>query len=225
MARFRRKDLKRPDAFVSTSQRAFEWGFEHQRELMIAGAGLVLVLVLVGGYTALGSARQRQANDDLARALGAFRAEKYPEAAKQLETVADAWDSTGAGKLARLYLADAQLAAGQSEPAAVELEKVLADPLAAEYLNQQARLNLGVARERKQDLVGAAEQYAKAAEMKGPYRALALLRAARVRDKLADQKGAVELYETFVREYPGAPDVALVEARLQALRQPAASDL
>lgn len=201
---------------MSTSRRVLEWASSHQRELTIGAIVALGILVLIGGYGALNTARQRQANEDLAGALGAFRAERYAEAAAQLSTVAEAWSSTGAGKLARLYAADAQLAAGQSEAAERELQKSLDDPLAAEYLKQQAALNLGVALEQKKDLAGAAEHYTKAAEMPGPYRALALLRAARARDQLADKERAVELYETFVRDFPGAPDVEVVEARLRA---------
>lgn len=215
MARFRRKDLKRPDAFVTTSQRVFAWALSHQREFLLAGGLAAAVLVVVGGYSAYSGAQHRQANEDLARALAPLRAEKYDEAATQLTSVADTWSSTGAGRIARLYAADAEIAAGRPERAAAELQKALAGALPADYLHQQAALNLGLALEQKQDIKGAAEHYDRAAAMQGPYRALALLRAARMRERLEQRKRAVELYETFLREFPAAPEAEFVEARLQ----------
>lgn len=215
--RFRRKDLKRPDAFVSTSQQAVTWGMTHQRNLMLAVGAVVLVLVLIAGMGALNVARTRQANEELASALGPFSAEKYADAATQLRAVADSWSSTDVGKIARLYAADAQIAAGTPDQAVADLQTALKNPPPADYLTQQAALNLGVALESKDDLNGAAENYAKAAEMKGPYRGLALLRHGRVAEKLGDKKRAVEAYEAFVRDYPKAPEVDVVEARIAAL--------
>jgi len=215
--RFRRKDLKRPDAFVSTSQQAVTWGMTHQRNLMIAGGAAVLLLVLIGGMGALNVARTRQANEELASALGPFSAEKYADAATQLRAVADSWSSTDVGKIARLYAADAQIAAGSPAQAVPDLEKALKNPPPADYLTQQAALNLGVALESKEDLAGAADNYAKAAAIKGPYRSLALLRQGRVAEKLGDNKRAEEAYEAFVRDFPKAPEVEVVEARLAVL--------
>lgn len=215
MARFRRKDLKRPDVFLTASQRAFEWGLTHQRNLMIGAGVFLAILVGIAGVSASNAARQRQANQDLADALSTFRAENYPDAATQLRTVADTWGSTIAGKLARLYAADAQLAAGNPDLAVVDLDASLADPPPAEYLKQQAALNLGYALESKADLAGAAERYAQAAAMSGPYRSLALLREARVREALGDKDRAEEAYEAFIRDFPNDPEVVVAEAKLQ----------
>ena len=216
MARFRRKDLKRPDVFLTTSQRIIEWGISHQRELAIAGATAIAALLLIAGYGVLSSARMRQANEELGVALNEFRAERFAAAAPQLATVADGWTSIDVGTVARLYAADAYLAAGNPAEAKKQLEKALSNPLPAAYLNQQAVLNLGLALERENDLVAAADQYRKALEMDGPYRALALLREARAREKLSDKDRAEELYETFIAEFPGQPEVQVLEAKLGA---------
>jgi predicted negative regulator of RcsB-dependent stress response len=215
-ARFRRKDLKRPDAFVSTSQLAFEWAITHQRNLLIGVSAVVGVLVAIAALGSLQTARRRQANEELAIALRPLQAENYPDAATQLRTVADAWRSTPTGQVARLYAAGAQLAAGNPDIAAADLRLALDEPAAADYLAQQAALNLGFALEIKNDLAGAADQYGRAAKEPGPYRSLALLREARVQDKLGKRDRAEEAYEAFIRDFPSAPEVPLAEARLAA---------
>jgi predicted negative regulator of RcsB-dependent stress response len=217
MARFRRKDLKRPDVFVSTSQRVLEWAMTHQRNLMIGGGTVLAVLLVIGAVSMSNAARQRQANEELANALATLQARNYPDAATQLRTVADSWSSTAIGKLARLYAADAQLEAGNPDLAAADLKTLLADPPPADYLEQQAALNLGYSFEAKQDYAGAAESYAKAAAMRGPYRALALQREGRVREQLGDKERAEKAYETFLQEFPNAPEVKVIEARLRTL--------
>jgi outer membrane protein assembly factor BamD (BamD/ComL family) len=183
----------------------------HQRNLMIAGGVLVAALAIAAAIGASNAARRRQANEELANALTTLRAQNYAQAATQLRTVADSWGSSEVAKIARLLAADAQLEVGNPEVAATDLRIVLADPPPAEYLEQQASLNLGQALESKQDLGGAADNYAKAAGLSGPYRSIALLREARLREQLGDKSRAEELYETYVRDFPQAPEVAIAE--------------
>lgn len=202
---------------MTTSQRAIEWAITHQQGLMIAASVLVAVLIGVAVVSANNAANRRQANEELGNALVAFRAGNFPDAATQLRGVADTWSSNVVGKIARLYAVDAQLEAGNPDLAVTDLTALLADPPPAEYLQQQARLNLGSALEAKQDLAAAGDNYAEAAAMSGPYRALALLREARVREQLGDKKRAEEVYETFVRDFPSAPEIEVVEARLRSL--------
>lgn len=217
MARFRRKDLKRPDVFLSTSQRILEWAVVNQRHLLIGAGAVLAVLVVLGAISMSNAARRRQANEELANALAPLREENYPDAATRLRTVADTWSSTAVGKLARLYAADAQLEAGNPDLAANDLNAVLADPPPAEYLEQQAALNLGYSLEQKQDYAGAAENYAKAAGLRGPYREIALMREGRMREQLGDTERAVKTYEAFLRDFPDTANASLVEARLRDL--------
>ncbi len=217
MARFRRKDLKRPDVFVSTTQRGIEWAITHQRNLMIGVGSLLAVLVALGAISLSNAARRRQANEELANALAPLRAKNYADAATQLRNVADSWSSAAVGQLARLYAADAELEAGNAELAMNDLNMLVSDPPPADYLQQQVALNLGYALEAKQDYAGAADNYAKAAALSGPYRSLALLREGRVREQLGDKEGAGGIYEKFIADFPGAPEVQIAEARLRGL--------
>ncbi len=86
--RFRRKDLKRPDEFVSRGRAYIEWAQANVRTLSWGVGGAALLALVVAGYFSLRSARVRQANDDLDRAIAEFHAGHYSQAAAQFADVA-----------------------------------------------------------------------------------------------------------------------------------------
>lgn len=215
--RFRRKDLKQPDEFVSAGRRALLWAGEHRQRLYQALGALAVVLVFIGGFYSLQGARARQANEELGVALGALREGKYAEAARQFGEVASQWASTGPGLVAHLYAAGAQLQAGNPGAVPALVEPVLKKGGLPSYLRQQALVTLAFALEQQGDLAKAATRYREAAAEDGPFTGEALLGEARCREKLGEAATARELYQRYVREFPGAPDVARISARAEAL--------
>lgn len=218
--RFRRKDLKRPDEFVNRGRQFLAWGRANVR-LWSWGVGGVAVLALIlGGFFSVRSARDRQANDDLTRGLGEFQAGRYSEAATQLRDVASRWSSTAAGHIADLYAANADLKADNLESASVLLNDVVNGRAWPSYLQQQAVLDLGFTLERKGDVSAAAARYAEASSLEGPYTPTAILGEARCREQAGERDKARELYERFTREFPQAPELEVVGAKLSALKGP-----
>ena len=215
--RFRRKDLKRPDEFVSRGRQLLRWGGENTRLLSRVGGALALVIVAVGGFFSVRAARLRQANDDLDRALGAFRAGHYGQAATQLSEVASRWGATTPGRVATLYAASADIQANNFESAVLLLQDGLDARQWPSYLQQQALVNLAYALERKGDAAAAASRYDEASGMQGPYTPSAILGAARCREQLGDRENARKAYERLVREYPQAPEIDVVTAKLAEL--------
>jgi outer membrane protein assembly factor BamD (BamD/ComL family) len=173
--------------------------------------------LVVGGFFSVRSARDRQANEDLTRALGEFRAGHYSDAATQLRDVASRWQSTPSGRIADLYAANADLNANNVESASVLLEGVLQGRNWPPYLQQQAVFDLAFALERKGDLPAAAARYAEANDIDGPYTALAILGEARCREQAGEKDKARELYERFRREFPEAAETEVVSAKLGEL--------
>jgi predicted negative regulator of RcsB-dependent stress response len=214
--RFRRKDLKRPDSFITTSQQVFLWAAENRVQLLRGAAVVAVVLVIGGGYLALRSSRAQQAGEELARALSALSAQQYDSAATQFSDLGQRWGSTPSGRLAPLYAASAFLRAGEPSRATAALESASASSLPA-YLQQQAPLLRGLAQEDSGDLAGAAREFKAAVEQQGPYTALALLGEARTRQALGETAEARALYERFVREFPQDPEADLAKAKLQSL--------
>lgn len=215
--RFRRKDLKRPDEFVTRGRAALDWAQDNVRILAWGIGGLLAVVVIVAGAVSLRSARVRQANEDLDQALVNFESGSASTAAKQLADVASRWQSTAVGRIAGLYAANADVKAQEFDAARTRLQAALDEGLATPYLRQQALLDLGVALERKGDFTGAAGHYAEAVSIDGPYTGLALLGEARSREQAGERDKARALYERYVREFSKAPDVEVVQARIAAL--------
>ncbi len=216
--RFKRKDLKRPDEFVSRGFQVLTWGRENARVLSWAVGGAALVALVVTGFLSVRSARVRQANEDLGRALGEFRAGHYAAAATQLADVGSRWHATAAGDIAGLYAANANLKANNVETATVVLQDVLNARDWPAYLRQQALVDLAYALEQKGEAEAAAGRYAEAATLDGPYTPLAVLGEARMRERLGQKDQALALYERFVREFPQAPEADVVSAKAAQLK-------
>jgi outer membrane protein assembly factor BamD (BamD/ComL family) len=217
--RFRRKDLKRPDEFVSRGRHALAWAQEHVRLVAQVGGGVAVVVLLVVGLLSIRGARARQANEDLAQALAGLRAGRNSEAATQLTDVGTRWQSTTPGRIAMLYAAAANLKVDNLDAAAAGLQDLVS--AAADwppYLRQHALVTLGYILEKKGDVAGAATRYNDAASLEGPYTEMAILGEASCRERLGQKDEARKLYERFTREFPQAPDSELVNDKVAALK-------
>ncbi len=216
--RFRRKDLKRPDEFITRGRAVLTWAGGNVQTLSWGIGGFAVVVLLVAGFFSLRTARVRQANEDLNQALGAFHAGRYSQASAQLAGVAERWQSTPIGHIAALYAAQADVRANNLDAASTKLQDAVATGQPAPYLQQQALADLAFANERKGDAPGASQLYAQAAALEGPYTALALLGEARCQEQAGEKDKARALYERFVREFSEAPEAEIVEARIEALK-------
>jgi len=216
--RYRRKDLKRPDEFVSRGREGLEWAYAHTRTLGVVGGGVALCVLVALGFVSVRSARNRQANDDLTQALGSFHGGNYGEATTKLGEVANRWQSTTAGRIARLYAAVASIRNQNFESAAVLLQDSTDQGQLPPYLQQQALMDLAVALEGRGDVPGAAAKYGEAAGLDGPYTAMAIWGEARCREQAGQAAQASALYERYAREFPDAPDHEMASAKAGALK-------
>ncbi len=216
--RFRRKDLKRPDEFVSRGRQGIIWAQENVRLLAQVGFGAAVLVLVIIGLLSIRTARVRQANEDLTQAVAALRAGHNSEAATQLMDVANRWQSTTPGRLARLFAADADLKTDNLDGATAALQELLTASDWPPYLHQQVLLTLGFILERKTDLAGAAARYNEAATVDGPYTEMAILGEASCRERLGQKDEARKLYERYAREFPQAPDTEVVNGKVAALK-------
>jgi outer membrane protein assembly factor BamD (BamD/ComL family) len=215
--RYRRKDLKRPDEFVSKGTQLLDWMRTHATRVAAIAGALAAVVLVVLGVRGMRVAQLRQANDELGQALAVYRANRFGDAVTQFTELATRWSATPVGNVARIYIGLAATQNSNLDGAVAALQQGLELQGLPSYLRQQVAQDLAAALERKGDIKAAAEQYAAAAAMAGPYRAGALLNAARLREQLGESAQARTLYERFVGEFPDAPEHDFASAKLAAL--------
>jgi predicted negative regulator of RcsB-dependent stress response len=214
--RIRRKELKRPDEFLTLTNRFLDWARENQRTLAALVVALVVVVAGTAGFFAIRHARVRDANADLAHALAAYRDTKSPDAAAQLAEVARRWSNTSAGNLAKLLAAESELHHDNVDTAIAALQELLTVSWRP-YLKQEVLFTYGIALEQKGQLPDAITQFAEAATLEGPYTAQALLAEARCAETQGDTAKARALYERVQKEFPDIPQKDLVEGKLAKL--------
>jgi tetratricopeptide (TPR) repeat protein len=215
-ARLRRKDLKRPDEFLTLTGHALTWARANQRTVTIIGGTALALLVGISAAISLHRTKDRDANADLGRAMIAYRDAKGAGGANQLNDVARRWSSTPAGAFAKLLAASVELRRDNADSALVSLRELGDDRSLPSYLTQQAVLGDGYALEAKNQCDQAIAKYAAAAAIDGPYIAQALLSQARCLQTTGQADKAHELYERIRKDFPEVAARELIEGKLPA---------
>jgi tetratricopeptide (TPR) repeat protein len=213
--RIRRKDLKKPDEFVTQTGKALEWISAHYQIVAAALGGLVLIGGVMGVTSAFHSARDRDANSDLALAMASLRGSDLSSAATSLTDIAQRWRDAPVADLAALLAANTEIRLGRNDSAITQLSALLSDSSAElpSYLRQQVLVAWGSASEEKADWTTAAAKYQAASDLSGPYTAQAVFAEARAREKLGENERATELYRKLYDQFPEFPDRDLVRSK------------
>jgi len=167
--KLRRKDLKGPDEFITTTQRIISQAREHSRELAWAAAGGVFLLGVALGVRAYRESRQEGAEDALGVAYEAFKQEDFTRAAGLFAGVSEDWAGTPQATLALAYAGNAHMEAGNVEGGRRSFEELLASAPNGSELRQLALYNLGVLDRLAGDSVKAEERLREAANAVGPF--------------------------------------------------------
>jgi hypothetical protein len=213
--RLRRKDIKRPDEFITLTGQVVEWAKAHQQMVTWGGAAAVAIIVAIGIAAAYRGARERDANADLARAMQTLTANDYPAAATALLEVSGRWEGTGVAPVAGLLGANAALRGGDADKAIAELTRLQAQSGSwPSYLRQQLLVAWGLALEDKQQWQDAAAKYKEAAALDGPYTSDAMLGEARARERAGEADRAKQLYQQVYEQFPDLPSRDLIASKL-----------
>jgi predicted negative regulator of RcsB-dependent stress response len=212
----RRKELRQPDEFILWTTRAARYLRAHAVAAAWIGASIAILTIGTAAVVAFRHVQASNANEALAPGIGALYGGRTADAAKLLGERSSRWRNSPVGPLGELYLASAELAEGKYEAVRVRLQRALPD-LRRPYLRQLALLSLGYALEGEGDHASAAQRFAQAAELEGPYRAEALLGQARNAELANDPAQAKRAYGAFLESFPEAAEREFVEFRLARL--------
>jgi len=215
--RIRRKDLKKPDEFVTATRRYLVWGTEHSQLVAMVGGGVLVLLIVLAVVAAFRTARLRDANGDLARAMATLRASNLGAAKTELEEVARRWQSTPVSSIAAVLAANTELRSGNADAAITAIGELLGPSHdLPPYLRQQLQVAWGAALAGKGAWKDAAEKYAAAASAEGPYTGDAILGEARARERAGEVDRAKELYRKLYEQFPDQPQRELVADKVPA---------
>jgi tetratricopeptide (TPR) repeat protein len=214
--RITRKDLRQPDWFQLTTERAVRI-YKHHRVKVIAGTAVfVLVLLMLWGWDLYRDRENIKASEEFGRAAAFYHSGKHGEAIGAFENVATyRWSHYA--RFAYLYQANSYIALNELDKALAVAQRFLAGTAENTLYRQIALVTLASIEEKKGQHQQALRYYADAEKINAAYREQALLGKARTSEQAGDLKGAIAAYREYVRENVGSPyglKIAELEAKI-----------
>jgi len=210
--RITRKELRRPDWFQTTSDKALDRFAQHRTKVLAALAGVIVIGLIIAGWQVFKSRHNAAASKAYGAALALYQTEKYREAIPEFQKVQDyRWSRYAA--LAYLYEANSYLALGEPAKAAAPAERFLSATGPDTLYRQIAAMTLAAIEERQNQCKQALARYAEAERIKNALQQEARLGKARCAEQLSDFQSAAVSYRDFLKE----DQDALVSVRLAEL--------
>ena len=204
-----RREIKQ-DKLVTTWFKVYDYITQHSRELLLALAGVIVVIGAVAWYNYRTSQDEQNASGELVRARSEYTKQNYSETIKILENLVSQYNGTKSANLATLYLANAYMQtkdfANAEKYYRIYFDKKGSEPI----LGVAAAAGLAATQEERGNYAQAAQMYETAAnDYEKSYRAPELLMRAGLCFKLAgDSKGVHRVLQRLIDKYPKS---ALVE--------------
>lgn len=216
--RITRKDIRKPDKFITFTTRVLEFSEEHRGKIILALVFVVAVALGLWGWNLHQSKQNRLASQAYATALEAFHEGQYQTSLDLFDRV-DQYRSPDYQHLANLYRAYSHIALKQPKEAIPLLETFLTRTSRNSFLRQLALANLGYAYEMANQCKEAIGAYDEAAKMDGPQKEPSLLSKARCTATIGQFADAVEIYREYLASYPGTARTVEIGLRIEELEQ------
>lgn len=222
----RKKLLKKPDEFLTFSEKAVAWAKENSKLLVGIAGGLAIAAALWVGLSTYLEHRQDQAANALAvsfenyaKAVEGKADQGQVKAAREsLAKVVDQYGATPAGIQARLALGDLLVEKAQYADAEKILNELCEETDLPPGMLPLARHGLGLSLEGQKKYKEAAAAYEAAMQEAGPsLRNSYRLDLARVQEAAGDKGAAIKTYKQAVSQPPDPSSLDLVKSRLVAL--------
>jgi tetratricopeptide (TPR) repeat protein len=208
----RKELLKKPDEFITTSNKIANWVTLHSRKVIWVGAVVVLVAGAVFGYRAYAAYQEKQGREAYFAALEL--PEITPKIKKLSEVTTDYPRTRGAQKawisLGHLYYQQKDYTRALNAYRSA-LSRGTLPPEIQSLINE----SLAYVLEEKGDLKGAADTFNQIVKGSDPLlKENAHLNLARVYTKLGQTKEAKSTYQDFLKAFPNSMYAPLVRDRL-----------
>jgi predicted negative regulator of RcsB-dependent stress response len=189
------------------------WLQDNMRPILYVAGGVLAIVGAVVGYRAYTHEQNKTAQQEMFGAVYAFETDSLNKALKGdgnmigLETIADEYGGTQAGKLANFYIGSIYLRQGKYDQAIQAFENFSSDDI---LVQARAYCLEGDAYVEKSDYQQAEYYYLKASNYK-PNRFFTptyLMKLAQVYELHKNPKAAIETYDRLIKEYYESQETA-----------------
>src|SRR5437867_1937366 len=201
--RITRKDIRRPDQFITLTGKVLELFAQHRTKFLALLILIVALLFAAWGWDLYRNRQNRLAAHEFSRALDLYHNSKYREALEALARL-DIYRSSNYSALGLLYQAHSYIALKDSSNAEAKLQELLRREKKDPLLRQLALLTLGYTQERSGRFKEAVQSFSQAETLQGSFKEEALLAKARSSTLMHNYNEALNAYRQFVLNYPNS---------------------
>jgi tetratricopeptide (TPR) repeat protein len=205
-----KKKLKKPDEFISFTEKAFMFITHHSKSIAIGGVIVLILLLSIFFYQRWEKANEGNANQMFSLALESYQITNVPSQEGSLQNhknvlekfndVVTKFPNTLSGKLSMLYKGNLCLRLGEFEEAIKAYEAFLQKAGKERLYRSFAIEGLGYSYEGKKDYEKAIHAYQKIIELGENFQlGNAYLGMGRCYEKLGKEKETLENYKNFLK--------------------------
>ena len=214
--RISRRDIRKPDQFVTLTGEILRFLGEHKTAGIAALALILLVLLGLWGWDSYRQRQNRLAAREYSRAMSLYRSAKYTEAIDAFVKV-KGYNSSPYNSFSLLYQANSYMSAGDPIKAAAAIDELLQKERKDTFVRQLGLLTLATIQERTGQCQEAVRNYAGAERIAGPFKDEALLGKARCSIQNQDLKGALNSYRQYLTSFPASERAGEITLRVQEI--------
>jgi tetratricopeptide (TPR) repeat protein len=226
--KIRRKELKKPDEFITFSSRIIAWCQDNVRIVVGVLASIAVLILITSAVFLFKARRETKARDLYEEALSLYQVESstnagaanYSMATAKLEEVKQRYHSTRVAANALMDMGNIYFQEGDYEKAIISYTDFLQRTDASHPLYEQALESLGETYEAKgswQEAVGVYQRLA--SEGTPVYQAQAQLYLGRVYEAMGDQQKAMTHYDNYLNDSPALIFGEWIRVKLRRWRQ------
>ena len=226
--KIKRKEIKKPDEFITFSAKVINWCSENIKILMGVAAGVALFLVIVGAVFVFKASREAKASDLYQKALALYPSgspgennlTEYAQATDALEEVQKRYGSTTVATTALVDLGNIYFEQGAYNKTILFYNDFLQRTDRTHPLHDRVLVSLGETYEAKESYEDALKIYQLIAKEGAPvYQAQVQLYLGRVYEAMGDKTNAMVHYDNYLNGSPAPLFGEWIRIKLRRWRQ------
>jgi len=225
--KIKKKDLKKPDEFISFGQKIINWCVANKQSAIKLAAGVLIIFLVVSGFLYYRNQREARAREVYTQAVAYLQNARQANGGKgdidraiaKLEETVKNFGSTGVALTATVDLGNAYYQKGDFAKAVAAYKDALQKIARQDPLYENVLASLGATYEAMEEWSEALAVYQRLLqEGKPAYQTDAELCLGRVYEAMGNRNKAMGYYETYLNENPGSSLSPVLKTKLEQWR-------